>query len=67
MYYCNPRWHRGKRIDAAFLVQPLELPEPGDAMAYATCENHAGRALRVMLQQGKAVRVRKVSNNEGGK
>jgi hypothetical protein len=62
MYYCDPEWHSNKMTDAAFLIQPLEKTDQATVPGFAACENHAGRALRIMLQQSKAVRVREVNN-----
>jgi hypothetical protein len=64
-FYCEPDWHDGQTTDAVVMIQAPEDADPAImASAFAACEEHAGRALLVMLARWRMVRVREV-HNEG--
>jgi hypothetical protein len=67
MYYCDPKWHGGRLVDAAFLIQPLYEGAEAPLPKFAACKNHAGHALQVMTSQYHSVEVCEVSNRKARK
>jgi hypothetical protein len=61
-YFCDPAWHNGMTdFTAVFLILPIPEERMFHTKAYATCELHAGRALRIMLEDLKTVTVHEVN------
>jgi hypothetical protein len=61
-YYCDPMWHDGnQKVEARFLILPLPEHRSIFINGYATCELHAGQALRIMLEKLKKVTVHEVN------
>jgi hypothetical protein len=62
LHFCDPAWHDGDTtIKAKFFIQPIPEERMFYLNGYATCELHAGRALRIMLEKLKTVIVREVN------
>lgn len=61
MYYCDTAWHKGSKKDANFLIT---TDDEEVSSAFATCSEHAGRALTAMTVPNRTVRVRRVSNTD---
>jgi len=49
MYRCDPAWHGGDTtVTAPFFIRPIDTPELSAPM-FACCEDHLGRAMRLMM------------------
>jgi hypothetical protein len=68
MYRCEPRWHDGALVDAAYLItaDPAVVTDLAPGFAVCDVDAHVAAALRAVLDQAgptdAAVRVRRVTS-----
>ena len=59
-YSCDPKWHGNNQFPADFFIQGIVNDQPAH-MAFAVCEEHTTKALRIMLKYHRTVKVREVN------